>query len=159
MFVRAVHDKLNEDIEHGTGGVLVENQLGRQWRLSGDETLDKSPDTLEIAQAAVAQSKSNIYQAANAKTVDYNEAIQLVWNYVPSPVGAGEALVSGAETSLTDPKNPATAPAIAQIAVDNLPMLIDELSSAHMLRKKPGAKAPVERPGDFELPSPTLRPA
>jgi hypothetical protein len=159
MFVRAVHDKLNQDIEHGTGGVLVENRLGRRWRLSGDETLGKSPETLEIAQAAVAQSKSNVYQASNEKQVDFNEAIQLVWNYVPTPVDEGEALVTGSEATLTDPKNPATAPAIAQIAVDNLAMLIDELSSAHMLRQKPGVKLPAERPGDFELPSPAFRPA
>jgi hypothetical protein len=142
MFARAVHDRLNRMAEGGKDtGVLVQNFKTR-WHLSGDETLNAK--TREIAQAAVAQSRQNVQESFKNDKVDFDEIVDRVWDFVPRPVDEGEAAVKDAEKTLTDPTNPQTSAAVAEIAIDNLPMMISELTSAHMLRKR--QPAPVLRP-------------
>jgi hypothetical protein len=142
MFARAVHDRLNRMAERGKDtGVLVQNFKTR-WHLSGDETLNAK--TREIAQAAVAQSRQNVQESFKNDKVDFDEIVDRVWDFVPRPVDEGEAAVKDAEKTLTDPTNPQTSAAVAEIAIDNLPMMISELTSAHMLRKR--QPAPVLRP-------------
>ena len=158
MFARAVHDKLNRSKRYGKG-VLVKNSYGTQWYLSGDETLNLSSDTLAVGQAAVEQSKANVNGSYKQKTVNYSELVTKVWNYTPVPVDEGAAFVADAEKTLTDPSNPETAPAIAQIAVDNLDMMIEELTTYHMCRRVAGRTVPAPQLGDFEVPNLAARPA
>ncbi len=92
LFAKFVHDRLNTDIRDGAGGVEVENQLGDKWKLSGDKTLVLSPQTLAIAQKAVAQSQQNVIaagQIGQAGSLDPADLARKVWAFVPQPTSAG----------------------------------------------------------------------
>jgi hypothetical protein len=161
MFAKSIHDKLNKDIKEGSGGVWVTNLAGfAAWQLSGDQTLNMSPTTLAVIRTAVAESRGNITDAYNKKDVDYRAMLENVWRYTPYPVDQGATLVSESEATLTNPANWETAEWWARIAVENLDELIDQLTSAHMMRRKTGAhvESPL-KPGDYPAPAPGMAPA
>ena len=161
MFAKSIHDRLNKDIKEGGQGVLVKNRAGHEpWRLAGDQTLSLSPITLEIIQEAVARSRQDIEDAAGDPKANIDAMIERVWNYTPEPTGEGETLVKGSEAELTDPAEWDTAMSWARIAAENIDTLIEQLTAAHMMRKRAGATVtPPVPPGDYPLPAPGLAPA
>jgi len=142
LFVRILHDRLNRDIKHRTGGVEVENNLGDKWRLAGDETLRYSGDTLEIGRRAVTQSQANVSSVIGVKDQpDYDALAKTVWDFTPHPTAAGKKKIDTFETNLTDASQEETAKEFAAVVLDNLDTLIDQLvNEEKRLRKKAPAK-------------------
>jgi hypothetical protein len=150
MFVRAVHDRLNKDIDTGSGGVEVMNKAGDgTWKLSGDETLGKSPKTLEIGKKAAEKARQTIADSEGKKKVDYEAAAQAIWNFVPSPTAAGQKQIDDAEKDLLDPKRAASSDAWVVVALDNFDTLLKQLTDKNLIRLVPKA-APKPTP----VPSP-----
>jgi LysM repeat protein len=163
LFVKAVHDELNTAIAKGSDkGVEVENSKGKTWRLSGDKTLDKSPETLEFAREAVAQSRANLTAAAGQKTIDEKKLAEEVWAWVPQPTKAGQTQVKTATESLTDPADAASVNAWVAIIVEpvNFDAVRSELLKEGLLRLRtpapdagtPDAGTPDAGTGDAGVP-------
>jgi hypothetical protein len=94
LFVKAVHDELSAAVAKGPdSGVEVENDKGKKWRLSGDKTLSKSPQTLEFAREAVARSRQNLNEVARKKKIDEKKFAEEVWAWVPRPTKHGQKQV------------------------------------------------------------------
>lgn len=147
MFAKSIHDKLNKDIKEGSGGVLVTNNAGHKpWRLSGDQTLSSSKETVEVIREAVARSREDIDLAEKDPTANVDQMIEEVWKYTPIPVGEGKELVEGSEKELTDASEWETAWWWARIAAENIGTLIDQLTEAHMMRKREGPAVKPEHP-------------
>jgi hypothetical protein len=142
LFVRILHDRLNRDITHRYGGLEVENNIGDKWRLSGDETLKYSEDTLEIGRRAVAQSQANVTSVIGSKDKPNYEALaKKVWDFTPHPTEAGKKKIDTFEGQLTDASQEATAKEFAAVVVDNFDTLIDQLvHEEKRLRKKTPVK-------------------
>ena len=142
LFVRILHDRLNRDITHRYGGLEVQNNLGDKWRLSGDETLKYSEDSLEIGRRAVAQSQANVTSVIGAKdTPDYAGLAKKVWDFTPHPTEGGQKKIDTFEAELTDASKEETAMEFAAVAVDNFDTLLDQLEhEEHRLKKKEPAK-------------------
>lgn len=162
IFARVVHNRLNWDIKHRYGGVMVENNVGNRWALSGDETLKYSEDTLEIGRRAVAQSQANVTSAAGAQdaSFDYEAMAKKVWDFTPHPTAAGKKKIDAFTATLTDAGQAETATEFAGVVLANFETLIDQLvNEEHRLRKipKPEEK-PVYTPDagipEEEVPSP-----
>ena len=153
MFAKLVHDRLNHSIENTTGGVEVQNAAGDTWRLSGDETLARSPKTLEIGQKAVAQSRQNIQNASTDKDYDPDKAVAFVQVFVPKPTAAGQKEIDDATNTLTDPKQQATIDGFTAVAIDNIDLLISQLVEQNIMRLKAVATPAPAPAGGASIPS------
>lgn len=142
LFVRILHDRLNADIKHRGGGVEVENNLGHKWRLSGDETLKYSEDSLEIGRRAVAQSQANVTSVIGAKAPPDKEGLaKKVWDFTPHPTAAGKKKIDEFESELTDAGKEETAREFADVILENLDTLINQLwHEEHRLKPKEKVK-------------------
>jgi hypothetical protein len=148
MFVKAVHDRLNQDIVKGSGGIRVKNAVGDEWKLSGDKTLKSSPDTLKYGKKAVDKARQAVQDAEGKDKVDYVALAKTVWDIVPVPTGAGDLQITAAETALLDPKQQSAADAWIAVALENVPLLIEKLTAKDILRKKPvSLPSPAPAPG------------
>lgn len=140
---KAVHDTLNGLAEDPTiGGLEVENDHGDVWRLSGDETLHRSPESLRIGRAAVAQSNANITEVADigapAMTAAYgDELLARVWAYVPRPTRAGMAQVQDIVDRLTDPAHQDLIDTLGQQLATNIDAIIDAAEAEGAIRVEP----------------------
>ena len=144
MFVRAVHDRLDEDIATGSGGIEVTNKAGDgPWGLPGDATLSKSKKTLEVARKAVDRAREAVRSVEGKKDVDYEALAQTVWDLVPVPTAKGRKQIAKAEKELLDPKRVTASDAWVKVAIENFPALEQGLVDADMIRKKP---APAPKP-------------
>jgi hypothetical protein len=138
-FARLVHDKLNESINDPANALEVTNAKGDTWKLSGDETLSKSPATLRIMQAAVAQSYSNLEAAAKltATPADFEPYFKAVWDYAPTPTADGKKTLDGIVSTFTDPRNAKTVDAFAKLAIKQIDSLVSELTLQGYMRDRP----------------------
>jgi hypothetical protein len=165
LFARIVHDRLNRDIAIGKG-ILVESDAapGKTWRLSGDETLIKSPETRDMARAAVKASEDNLRSAASdGADPDYDALIKRVWDYVPrvtKTAPAGD--ISGAEQvrriveEYTNPANASVIADVSALSIKEIDTGIEELVKKKVLIPPPPpspAPAPATSPA---LPSPPI---
>lgn len=141
LFARFVHDDLNQLINTTVGGLEVTN--GEEtWKLSGDETLAASVDTLRIGRQAVAQSQQNILKAKAArrkKKLDPQKLAEAVWAYTPHPTPDGQKAVDAAIDMYTNPKRQETVDKFIEISVENLDLSIAELTGLERLRHKSDA--------------------
>lgn len=137
-FARLIHDQLNESIGPPRVPLEVTNARGDVWSLSGDATLSQSPDTLRIMKAAVAQSYSNLEAAAKLKSTpaDFEPFFKAVWDYTPKPTAAGQKMLDGVVSIYTDPKNPLTVDAFAQLTIAQIDTLVSELTKQGYMRDK-----------------------
>jgi hypothetical protein len=149
VFAKAVHDRLNRDINRRFGGIEVRNAFDR-WRLAGDQTLSSSPETLKWGRLAVAQSRQNVLDVARMQQTldmmsfgraakdqpDKAALARQVLQYIPHPTEKGEAAIEYAVDSLTDPNSAEAVKAFVQISLENLPTLVSELSEMHVLTLK-----------------------
>jgi hypothetical protein len=160
LFARIVHDRLNRDIAIGKG-ILVENDAnpGKPWRLSGDETLVKSPETRDMARAAVKASEDNLRTAANdAADPDYDALIKRVWDYVPRATNSAPAGdTSGAEQvrvivdEYTNPANASVIADVSALSIKEIDTGIEELVKKKVLIP-PAPPTPAPAPGVSPLP-------
>src|SRR6185295_9489568 len=134
MFVKAVHDRLNHDITEGSGGIWVENKDGDTWQLSGDKTLLASPDTLKYGKKAVDKARQAVMDAEGKDKLDYAAIAQTVWDLVPVPSAKGKEQIAEAEADLLDPKQVASSDAWIEVALDNLPTLLSQLTEKELIR-------------------------
>src|ERR1700730_14794283 len=73
--VKAAHDRLNtRDAGGGHIGVPVENDFG-SWILSGDKTLDSSPETQGWIDKAIEQARANVAAAAANSSKDSDATV------------------------------------------------------------------------------------
>lgn len=140
-FAKMVHDRLNEDIigqYGGVPGIEVENDRGDKWRLPGDETLDKSPKTLQLVQETVAQSRRNLELVQSQKDLKFDQVVSYVLAYVPRPTTAGQKQIDDATNTLTDPTQAGTVDRFVWITIhpDNYDLLIQKLIENKLLRLK-----------------------
>jgi hypothetical protein len=134
-FVRLVHDQLNAAATAPGQGIEVENDRGVRWFLSGDATLENSPDTLRIARAAVEQSYRNLERVAAALAENpahhphRGDLFAEVWSYVPRPAASakGRGMVDWVISRFTDPRQPDTIAAFAELLIEEMDLVIDEL--------------------------------
>jgi hypothetical protein len=139
-FARLVHDQLNQSINDPAKALEVTNVRGDPpWSLSGDETLSKSPQTLKMMQAAVAQSYANLEAAAKltATPSDLEPFFKAVWDYTPVPTKSGKSTLNTVVSTFTDPKDPKTVAAFAQLVIDQIDTLVVELTSQGYMRDRP----------------------
>ena len=139
-FARLIHDQLNESINDPSKALEVTNAKGDTWNLSGDETLSKSPKTLQLMQAAVAQSYSNLEAAAKliGTPADLEPYFKAVWDYTPKPSAAGQKTLDTVVSTFTDPKDTKTVDAFAALAIKQIDTLVAELTlQGYMRDKKP----------------------
>lgn len=135
-FARIVHDHLDDArTDDPTSGVEVENDNGRRWRLSGDATLMKSPETLEIAQAAAAQAEANLAEAARGH-VDLSGQPAAVWAFTPRPTKDGQKMIDETVASIADASKPESVTAFAHLTISEIDAGIEELTSMGYLRLK-----------------------
>lgn len=129
LFVKLVHDHLNQGITTGNAVEVtsIHRMSEKPWMLSGDKTLNASPDTLKYGRAAVAQSRANILEAMGQTNIDYEAFAQRVWNHVPIPTEAGQKTINDAVERFTDPDQPATVTAFADVTLENLDTVIEKL--------------------------------
>jgi hypothetical protein len=123
-----VHDRLNAD------GVEVKNARGDAWTVKGDGNLEAIG--LQIMREAVAQSQVDVLNAVGAKTIDLPALYQGVWQFTPSPTATGKASIQKAIKDLTVPSNKTTIDAVAGIAKENLPLIMDKTVELKKLRLK-----------------------
>jgi hypothetical protein len=149
-FVKAVHDRLNQDIAIGGSGnkdgIEVTNKKNMTWRLSGDKTLSLSKKTLEIGREAVAQSRKNVTESAGKEKLDYMGLANAVWDYVPQLTDEGQKQVETIKKPLLDPSTTEAVDAWVAILIapSNFAALETELVAKGMLRLPP-AKVPARR--------------
>jgi hypothetical protein len=158
VFARVAHDDLNSAIGRGLG-VWVENKAGDRWQLSGDETLDKSPKTLEVVRKAVKASEDNLAQAALLKNpglwhpltpaisdAQFQSFFDNVWQYVPTPTtssAAGEGKVTGsaqvaeAVSKASNAADADTIKAIVQLSIDQFDTALTQLREKDLIRPTP----------------------
>ncbi|WP_273653582.1 hypothetical protein [Cellulomonas fimi] len=140
---KVVHDVLNGLAgDASVGGLDVANDRGDTWRLSGDGTLARSPDTQRIAAAAVAQSNANLAAVAGtgapAMTPERTDAlVASVWTFVPHPTAAGTAQIDAIVGRLTDPANAALVDAFAQLIAGNLDAIVEGATALGKIRPIP----------------------
>jgi hypothetical protein len=109
LVVKVSHDFLNAV----PGGIPVQNAKGDgkdgDWTLSGDDTLAKSPKSLEVGRKAVAQSQLNVLGVSDAfkrsARLDYAALYKKVWDYVPYPSAATNKAIKATLDRLTTPKD------------------------------------------------------
>jgi hypothetical protein len=140
-FAKMVHDRLNASI--GEPGNEVEVKAGSEtFALSGDTTLGKSPASLAAAQAAVALSRQQILDVdPRGKKPNATALAAEVWKLVPSPTKRGKAAIDRMVVEMTNPRNPATVAAFANLIVSNLDTVIDKLVDKDLLRLPPPERA------------------
>jgi hypothetical protein len=158
VFARVAHDDLNSAIGRGLG-LWVENKAGDRWQLSGDESLSKSPKTLEVTRKAVKASEENLARAATFKSPPFytpwetalpeaaiQSMIDNVWQYVPTPTtysATGEGLVTGSQqvaaavAKYTDAANADTIAAIVKLSIDKFPTAFAQLQEKGLIRVTP----------------------
>lgn len=151
---KAVHDALNSLADDpAIGGLEVTNDNGDVWRLSGDETLHRSADSLRIGRAAVAQSNANVAEVAEvgapAMTEEYGaELIARVWAFVPRPTRTGQAQVTEIVDRLTDPARPDLIATLGAQLAGNIDAIIEAAEAAGAIRiEPPGVLDELEREG------------
>lgn len=168
VFAKAVHDRLNRDINRRFGGIEVRNAFDR-WRLAGDQTLSSSPETLKWGRLAVARSRQNILDVARMQQTldmmsfgraakDRPDKVALarqVLQYVPHPTEKGEAAIQYVVDTLTDPNSAEAVKAFVQISLENLPTLVDELTEMHVLTLKTSLRG---RTSEGNAPAPWVPP-
>lgn len=139
-FARLVHDQLNQGIDQAGKQVSVTNEKGDTWYLSGDETLSKSPKTLQVMQAAVAQSYRNLQAAAQlAQTpADFEPFFKAVWDYTPHPTAKGQRVLDEVARKDTDPDNPETPGVFSWLVISQIDTLATMLTDRGILRDKGG---------------------
>jgi hypothetical protein len=139
-FARLVHDQLNQGIDQAGKQVSVTNEKGDRWFLSGDETLSKSPKTLQVMQAAVAQSYRNLEAAAQLKQTpaDFEPFFKAVWDYTPRPTDAGQKVLDEVARKNTDPTNPETPGVFSWLVISQIDTLVTMLTDRGILRDKGG---------------------
>jgi hypothetical protein len=159
-FVKAVHDPLNHSIEDKPGKpaspVQVHNLRGDTWNLPGDTTLEKSPKTLEIMNAALAQANANLYEVASlplpvpdpAKPFSLDELetkipgyLKSVWDYTPRPTAKGKAKIESVRKESVDTKGMVAAQRFAEIALDHFDDVIAGLVERGNLKLKTELRA------------------
>jgi hypothetical protein len=141
LFARFVHDDLNQLINTAVGGLEVKN-ASETWKLSGDETLGSSPDTLRIGRMAVYRSQQDILKAKKAghkKSLDPEKLAEAVWAYTPQPTANGQKEIDNAIDVYTNPDRKETVNKFIDISVANLELSIEELTKLNRLRHKSDA--------------------
>lgn len=140
---KVVHDALNGLAgDASVGGLDVVNDRGDAWRLSGDGTLARSPDSQRVATAAVAQSNANLAEVAGigapAMTPERTDAlVAQVWSFVPRPTAAGTAQLTTIVDRLTDPSNAALVDAFARLIAGNLDAIVEGATALGRIRPIP----------------------
>lgn len=140
---KVVHDALNGLAgDASVGGLDVVNDRGNTWRLSGDGTLARSPDTQRIAMAAVVQTNANLAAVAGtgapAMTPERTDAlVAQVWSFVPRPTVTGTAQLTAIVDRLTDPTNTALIGAFAQLIAGNLDAIVEGATALGRIRPIP----------------------
>jgi hypothetical protein len=161
-FVKAVHDPLNHSIEDWKGKpaspVQVHNLRGDTWSLPGDTTLEKSPKTLEIMNAALAQANANLYEVASlplpvedpAQPFSFDELetkipgyLKSVWDYTPRPTEKGKAKIESVRKESVDATGIVAAQQFADIVLAHLDDVIAGLAdpSRNVLKLKTELRA------------------
>ena len=140
-FVRVIHDQLNNDMQPEGGGIPVYNkrgdgtEAGDPWKLSGDGTLNLSSKTLQIAREAVALSQTYIEQIHAARLDSVRTAkmltqgIREISDTLPIPDKEGQQKIDGAIDTYSDPNNPKTVNAIADLLTREIDQILAELSA------------------------------
>jgi hypothetical protein len=152
-FARIVHDQLDSAMTGKPGeGVEVVNDHGDgPWRLSGDETLSHSSDTLRIGQEATLAAERNLSVAAAAQSEpNYSELSDKVWAYTPKPTQSGDQMVKDAIKKLTDEATPESVDAFVKLTVSQIDVAIKELQHLGYLRPKK-ADLPATKPIEDRL--------
>ena len=140
---KVVHDALNQLAEDpAAGGLAVTNARGDTWRLSGDETLSRSPDTLRLGREAVAQSNANVDEVAGIGTPALttertDELLARVWAFVPRPTEEGEAQVVAIVEHLTDPTRQETIDTLGRQLAENIGVIIEAAEAEGAIRVEP----------------------
>ena len=147
-FLKLIHDQLNASIAGpASDTVEVTNNKGDTWVLSGDATLAKSPKTLAIAKAAVAQADQNLEQAARTTApLDFDALFKAVWDFTPTPTTGGAARIERAISSILNYGDAGTIGALSKITIDNIDVVIAQLITRGYMRRKAGA-TPAVAPG------------
>ncbi len=128
-FIKILHDYLNE------AGVEVTNARGDgPWMTFGDDFLEKSPETLRIGNAAVAESDRNLVVAhATAGALDYQAFFDRVWAYVPIPTAKGNHTISRGIMYRTNPLNDKSTAAFAEFAIAHIDDIIEGMRTRRRL--------------------------
>jgi hypothetical protein len=135
-FARTVHDELDDEVKTGAG-VEVTNERGDKWLLSGDSSLSKSPDSLRIASAAVAESNANLAIAARSTSEpNYADLQAKVWAYTPKPTVGGQKMIDDVVARLANPSTPDAVAAVVKLTIEQLPTAINELVGLGYMRRK-----------------------
>jgi hypothetical protein len=118
--VKLIHDSL------GNRGVEVTNARGDgPWILPGDGSLEGSPETIRIGNAAVTQSEQNLVVAhATAGPLDYQTLFDRVWAYTPRPTEKGRLVIDRTVGRLGNPLNKKTPMLFADWVADHIDAII-----------------------------------
>ena len=150
-FARIVHDHLDDAMKGPDTGVEVTNGRGEgPWRLSGDATLAKSPETLRIANAAALEANANlVVAAASISEPDYPTLCDRVWAYTPQPTKAGAAMVKDAIAKIGDAATPESVAAFSALTIAEVDAAIKELTDMGYLRVAPPAQPALPTPEEM----------
>jgi hypothetical protein len=136
--VKVVHDRLNtRDAGAGLVGVPVENSVG-SWVLSGDRTLDRSPQTQQMIDRAISQFRQNIqpYLAGPVPPTPggrYCPGAELVTALFPRPTTASATMIAEMIARVTDP-DAGMIDALVEILLAELPSTIEALVDRGRIR-------------------------
>jgi hypothetical protein len=129
--VKVVHDRLDHnDAGGGAIGVPVENDIGA-WVLSGDKTLDTSPQTQQMIERAIAEFRRQVQPYFDGPTPPgmgggYAPGSDQVIAFFPRPTADSTRMISQLVRSVTDPAG-GMVDALISIIVTELPSLLEGL--------------------------------
>lgn len=135
--VKVVHDRLDHNAgAHGLVGVEVENDFGT-WTMSGDKTLDTSPETQQRIDKAIELSRSLLDHFRHGVVDDaggYAPGSEKVLAHFPRPTAASTKLIAGMIDEVTDPAR-GTIPALVEVMRAELPSILKALVDRKKIRR------------------------
>jgi hypothetical protein len=134
--VKVVHDRLDtHDAGGGLVGVEVENDQGA-WVMSGDRTLDKSPETQRRIDLAIEESRALLDHFRHGLVSDaggYAPGSERVIAHFPRPTKASTKLIADMIDEVTDPAR-GTIPALIEVMKAELPSILKALEKRGKVR-------------------------
>jgi hypothetical protein len=131
-----VPDRLDtHDAGGGLVGVEVENDQGA-WVMSGDRTLDKSPETQRRIDLAIEESRALLDHFRHGLVSDaggYAPGSERVIAHFPRPTKASTKLIADMIDEVTDPAR-GTIPALIEVMKAELPSILKALEKRGKVR-------------------------
>jgi hypothetical protein len=135
--VKVVHDELStRSAGGGLVGVEVENKH-EKWVLSGDRTLDKSPDSQRIIEKTLETFRSIMtgYRGGGPRTINGAQDIGKVTDFFPKPTAASTTMIATLVDKVTDGTAAGTGTALVGILKGELPSILDALEARKKIKK------------------------